>query len=113
MVVSFAVSMISGPLMFITILPGYLQFLGDMMNMGENSSPEEVLKIFGLFKSMAAGVGISVVLQSIVTYIIYPVYGSLVYTDLKIRKGELAEFVPEDQAAAPGAGTTPPPVQGI
>ncbi len=98
MVISFATSMLSGPVVFIMILPGYIDFIKTMFQAGDDYSATQ---IFGMFKSLAPGMGIAVFIQYVFYYILYPIFGALMYTDLTLRKGEIAENL-QDQAVASG-----------
>ena len=91
MVISFAISMVSGPVIFIMILPGYIDFIKAILSSGDDYSSAQV---FTMFQTLAPGIGIAMFMQSVFYYLIYPVFGSLMYTDLAIRKGEIAEAVP-------------------
>ncbi|MBU0935784.1 MAG: hypothetical protein KKI09_03825 [Spirochaetes bacterium] len=84
LIVNFAISIISGPIVFISVLPGYLDYIKIMI--AEPDTADQLSRLAGLFRNLSWTVAISSLLQYLVSYTYYPVLGSLIYTDLAVRK---------------------------
>ena len=104
LVIGFALSILTGPIIFIFVLPGYMEFLKNALA-GNGGSPESMVM---MFKSMSWGIGISFYLQSVAMGLVWPIFQSLLYTDLRIRHGEVQEVLPPPKnPVAPIAITEP------
>jgi hypothetical protein len=87
LILSFALNMVTSPIIMVNFMPSYFDFL---KNMSDNEKYME--SIMNLYKSMAnigPGLGISMVISGVVESLIMPVYFCLFYIDLKVRKNEL------------------------
>ena len=89
LVIGFALGILTGPIIFIFVLPGYMQFLQNMLS-GTGYSIDSTVQ---LFKSMAWGLGISYYIQAIALGLLLPIFKSLLYTDLRIRRNEWLERI--------------------
>ncbi len=89
LVLSFALSVITSPVLMVAMLPGLLDFFKNTL--GNLSNPEDstsLASMASLFRSIGPGLGIVVWIQAVVMSLALPIFSSLLYTNLRIRKGE-------------------------
>jgi hypothetical protein len=109
LILSFALSLVTGPIMMATLLPGYMKFLQSMME--SNGSTENMVEMFGFFKNYGIAMGLMIPVQSFAQLLIFPAFKTLFYIDLKIRKNEMVpgggvmELPPDVSGTAPVSGS--------
>jgi hypothetical protein len=86
LVISFGLGIVMGPITFGIAMPGYFRFLGETMS-GGSPSPASVLS---LLSSMGWVMGISMLFTGVVQGTLWPSFLTVLYADLRTRKGELA-----------------------
>jgi len=89
MVISLVIGTVSGPIIFISILPAYVKMLTSIMKLTATST-ESIIEFYKSFSSIGIGLGISVFISSVGTYILLPILNSLFYIDLKVRNNEIS-----------------------
>jgi len=95
-IVQFAVSLVSAPVMFIAMWDSFSEYFKLLSTTNpQKANPEVSLQILS---SMGLGMGLTACLSAILTMFVEPVYVSVLYFDLRARTGE---FGPE-----PESGTT-------
>ena len=89
LLVGFAESLISTPIMFLTMWNFYSSYFHSVASSGtETVDPAMVGQ---MMSSIGYAIGIYTVISTIFTMIIEPVYRSVMYFDLRARKGEFTE----------------------
>jgi hypothetical protein len=88
---SFALSLILTPFMFIAFVPFYMKLFQSISNGAENDSSAMIQMMRDSFLSSGPLFGIIFAINSIVSYMISPLFTTLFYIDLRVRKGELAD----------------------
>jgi hypothetical protein len=99
LVISFGLGVITGPITFAVILPGYFALIKESLS-GESPSPQTIV---AFLSSMSWGLGVSVLVSGVVEGCLWPSFQTLLHADLRVRAGEL-EPMPEERRAAPIAG---------
>jgi hypothetical protein len=84
LVISFGLGILTGPITFGLAAPGYFSFLQDSLT-GSSPSMESMLK---LLSSMGWAIGVNFFLSGIVQGILWPSFLTVLYADLRARKGE-------------------------
>jgi hypothetical protein len=88
---SFALSLILTPFMFIAFIPFYTKLFQSVSN-GAESDPSAMLKMMrDSFLSSGPLFGIVFAINYIASYTISPLFTTLFYIDLRVRKGEIAD----------------------
>ena len=105
LVISFGLGILTGPITFVAIMPGYLSFLRATLS-GENPSPESIV---AFFSSMSWAIGIAMMIGGVVQGALESSFLTLLHADLRIRAGEV-EGAPEE-GAPPEAVPAPAPEQ--
>ncbi len=106
MMFSFAMGLITTPIITISLLPAISQamsFAADNSGGGADAS----LRMLDGFRGMSGGIGVAMAIQGVATTVFYPVFYGLFYIDLKFRRGELPPPLP---ASEPPASEPPAPV---
>jgi hypothetical protein len=107
---SFASSIVIGPIVFIPLLPPYLKMLTSFFESGsENFSENYLSSIVELLRNIQIPMFIGMVLGSILESMVMPVFRGLFYIDLKVRKNELEEPQPDSPIEAPEGECTEDP----
>ncbi len=89
--VSFASSLITGPIIFVSILPQYLDLLQMIIEKGNHLNEQALIQnFFNSFSNMGLSFGIMIWLSSLAQALVTPLYYTLFYIDLKVRKGEIS-----------------------
>ncbi len=101
MALSFALSMVTMPLQFASIAPIYVKIIESAMSGAQADSTELLLEMSEAFKSMGFLMGLLFAVQYLVTNIIQPIFITLFYVDLRVRKGELADAAEFSDLSAP------------
>jgi hypothetical protein len=103
LVISFGLGILTGPITFVVIMPGYFSFLQESIS-GGTPSPESIV---ALFSSMSWAVGVTMLVSGLVKGTLWPSFLTLLHADLRIRAGELEpqadEASPSIEAQAGGA----------
>jgi hypothetical protein len=94
LVISFGLGILTGPITFIVIMPGYFSFLRESIS-GGTPSPESIV---ALFSSMSWALGVTMLVSGLIKGSLWPSFLTLLHADLRIRAGE-AE--PQADAAPP------------
>jgi hypothetical protein len=95
-IVQFAVSLVSAPVMFIAMWDSFGEYFKLLSTMNpQKTNPELPLQILS---SMGLGMGLTACLSAILTMLVEPAYVSVLYFDLRARTGE---FSPEPEAGTP------------
>ena len=89
LLVGFAQSLISTPLMFLAMWDSYSSMFQSMASSGKETLDPAVMN--HMLSSMGYAIGIYIVFSTIFTMIIEPVYRSVMYFDLRARRGEFTE----------------------
>jgi|GEM_PF-3857215 len=90
LMMSFLANMIISPLLIFAILPIYIKIITGLIN----NKIDEISNIFSnMFFYIAIIYGVMILIQSVIIALFNPVFKSLFYLDLKVRKGELEEAV--------------------
>ncbi|MEK6795538.1 MAG: hypothetical protein AABZ39_12215 [Spirochaetota bacterium] len=80
-ILGFAVGILSGPVIFILILPGYIELIKSIL-----AGTNDYMKTFpSLFANLAWGIGASMYIQSVAMAVVYPAFQSLLFVDLTAR----------------------------
>ena len=112
LMLGFAISIVTGPIVFVTVLPGYLKFFSAALNNPQDSLVSLQI-LSGLFSSMSWGMAFSTLLSGLASWTFLPIFHCLVYTDLAVRHGEVApdeltsETPPTDAASSIQAEPAP------
>jgi hypothetical protein len=106
LVISFGLGILTGPITFVVIMPGYFSFLKSSLS-GETPSPESII---AFLSSMSWGLGVTMLISGVVQGCLWPSFLTLLHADLRIRAGEL-DAAPEEAPAgpAPSVGEAPAP----
>jgi hypothetical protein len=91
LVISFGLGIVTGPLAFIAIIPGYISFIKESLA-GKTPSPEA---IFALLSSMSWAIGITMLISGVVRGALWPSFLTMLHADLRIRAGEQAPWAEE------------------
>ena len=86
LIISFMISIIIAPVSMFIMLPEYFELIKTMLNNGNNELPGRMLEFYTKYIPV---LGISFALQSIITYMLFPVFKALFYIDLKVRHNQL------------------------
>lgn len=102
LVTQLAISLITTPISFVAMwgfISQYFQLIGDMAAQNASPDPEQILKLFG---SLGWGMGMMIVVSSILSMLITPLITVVVYYDLRARNGEFpAPAQTDSEGAAP------------
>lgn len=91
MALSLALSMVTMPLQFASLAPFYGKLLESAMN-GSGGDPSEILmEMSEAFKGFGVLYGVLVAVQSVLSGMVQPLFGTLLYIDLRVRKNELPD----------------------
>ena len=104
-ITQFAVSIITTPITFVAMWRTYVEYFRMLGSMRQSTPDPEALS--GVLSGMGFGAGISASLSFMLTMLIEPVYLTLLYFDLRARRGEFP--TPEPQPPEQG----PPPQDSI
>lgn len=88
LVISFGLGIVTGPITFGLAAPGYFAFLQESVS-GSSPSIESFVK---LFSSLGWVVAVSYLLSGVVEGILWPSFLTVLYADLRARKGERTEL---------------------
>jgi len=94
-VFSFALGILTGPLIFLFILPAYIDMLSSIMNGGGADLMSMLPDVYG---KMVWGIAISSYIQYTILGVVWPFFMSLLYRDLQVRSGLV---VPDPDDSAP------------
>ena len=89
LLVGFAQSLISTPLMFLAMWDFYSAMFQSMASSGKEAVDPAMIS--QMMSKVGYAVGIYVVFSTIFTMLIEPVYRSVMYFDLRARRGEFTE----------------------
>jgi hypothetical protein len=101
---SFAMSMVTMPLQFASIAPFYAKILESALGDSAPNSSELLMEMSMAFKNMGVFIALLMAVQSVLQGMVEPVFSTLFYVDLRVRKGDL-----EDKAAPPAPAPAPAP----
>lgn len=80
-ILGFAVGILSGPVIFILILPGYIELIKALL-----AGTNDYMKAFPkLFANLAWGLGVSMYIQAVAMSVVYPAFQTLLFVDLSAR----------------------------
>lgn len=102
LVISFGLGIVTGPITFIVILPGYFSFLKESLS-GNSPSPGTII---AFLSSISWAIGVSMLVSGVVQGALWPSFLTLLHADLRIRAGEL-EPSAEDEPAPPAIAEVP------
>jgi hypothetical protein len=105
LVISFGLGIVTGPITFVVILPGYFNLLKESLS-GEVPSPQTIV---AFLSSMSWGIGVSVLISGVVEGCLWPSFLTLLHADLRIRSGEREPIL---DAPRPATAAPPPASQG-
>lgn len=91
MALSLALSMVTMPLQFASLAPFYAKFLQAAMNGASSDTSSILLEMADAFKGFGFLYGLLIAVQSILSGMVHPLFTTLFYLDLRVRKGELAD----------------------
>mgnify|MGYP006274917271 CR=1 FL=1 len=86
-ILSFAVGIISTPLVGATVIPAATEMIRSSAE--GTISDAEIIETLTAFRSLGVATAVGVFVQQLLTVIIIPVFYSLFYIDLKVRSGSL------------------------
>jgi hypothetical protein len=84
LVISFGLGIVTGPITFALIIPGYVSLLKESLS-GGTPSPESIIS---MLSSMSWGLGVTMLISGVVKGCLWPSFLTLLYRDLCIRAGE-------------------------
>jgi hypothetical protein len=96
LVISFGLGILTGPITFVVIMPGYFSFLQASLS-GHAPSAQSII---ALLSSMSWALGVTMLVSGLVKGSLWPSFLTLLYADLRIRAGEL-EGDADDAPPAP------------
>jgi hypothetical protein len=97
LVITFGLGIVTGPFTFAVAMPGYFGLLRSTLS-GEKPSPDTVAAFLA---SLSWGAGLSMLVSGVIKGGLWPSFLTLLYTDLRIRAGEID--VADEAPAAPAA----------
>jgi len=97
LVISFGLGILTGPITFIVIMPGYFSFLKETLT-GETISTQTIIS---LFSSLSWAMGVTILVSGLVQGTLWPSFLTLLHADLRIRAGE----------RDPRSEAEPPPIE--
>jgi hypothetical protein len=85
LVISFGLGILTGPITFLVLMPGYIPFLREALA-GETPSPQAII---ALVSSMSWAIGVTSLITGLVKGTLWPTFLTLLHSDLRIRAGEI------------------------
>jgi hypothetical protein len=87
----FAITVVCAPVSFFSFLNFYLEYFNALNSDAGKQDPETLLKSF---QSLGLGIGVSTSLNLVLSVLITPIYTTLLYYDLRFRRGEFTTSFP-------------------
>jgi hypothetical protein len=96
LVISFGLGILTGPITFAVILPGYFSFLKETIA-GNSPSPDSIV---AFLSSMSWALGLTMLISGVIQGSLWPSFLTLLHADLRIRAGELEPMIENLPASA-------------
>lgn len=87
LIIGFAVSILSGPFTFATILPGYI----DILKQNEGSAKQMAGHLARMFASLGSTLALSAIIEGVIKGGLWPIFLTLLHDDLSSRSASRAE----------------------
>ncbi len=101
---NFAITIITTPVSLIALWDFYREYF-KMLGVAGRGTPEPEA-FAGMLRAMGMGVGLTLSLELVLSLLVTPVYTTVLYADLRARKGD---FAPPAGSAPPGTDAAAPP----
>jgi hypothetical protein len=108
LVISFGLGILTGPLTFAVVIPGYLSFLKESLSGGTPS----IGSILALISSMGWALGVTMLVSGVVKGALWPSFLVLLHSDLRIRAGEREPWIGDEASLPRPAPETGDPIPG-